>query len=148
MKLRKISDGISPDLLRKARAVSGGQRRKHLQAMGRSVISLAKRAFTDAGLRPTPWVARVDSLPHALLQKSTMLRKSIRVIKTSDDRVDLGSDRKYAAIHQYGGATGRKRRSKLPARPYMPFTASNKLTPAGKRAVDRALRASLRSAGL
>ncbi len=147
MNLRKIRDGISPALIKKAKAAGPSASQRHLKAMGRAVISVSKRAFTDSSLRPTAWVPRLDSLPHVLLQKSTMLRKSIRVISVSNGKVVVGSDRKYAVIHQLGGKAGRKRSAKIPARPYMPFKQS-RLSPAGKRAVERALVASLRSSGL
>ncbi|MFZ5537436.1 MAG: phage virion morphogenesis protein [Pseudomonadota bacterium] len=36
----------------------------------------------------------------------------------------VGSNKRYAAIHQFGGQAGRKRRATLPARPYLgPFPA-------------------------
>jgi hypothetical protein len=31
----------------------------------------------------------------------------------------VGSNKRYAAIHQFGGQAGRKRRATLPARPYL-----------------------------
>lgn len=145
MKLFQMRDGISPDLLRKARAVGSPQR--HLKAMGMAVKSLGKRAFTDASLRPEPWPERQDNEAHPLLQRSTMLRKSIKVISVSSTKVVIGSDRKYAVIHQLGGKAGRGKKTKIPARPYLPFK-NGKLTPRGRVAVERALKSSLKSSGL
>lgn len=145
MKLWQLNDGISPDLVRKANTV--GDKRRHLQAMGDAVKSLSKRAFTDSSLRATSWPARKDDKPHLLLQKSTSLRKSIRVISVSSTKVVIGSDRKYAAIHQLGGKAGRGKKSKIPARPYLPFK-NGRITARGNVAVTRALTASLKSSGL
>jgi phage virion morphogenesis protein len=142
---RKIRDGIAPDLRRKALATK--DRKPHLNAMGRAVVSLGKRAFTDPSLRARAWAPRKDDLPHNLLQKSTMLRKSIRITRTTNSVVTVGSDREYAAIHQLGGKAGRNKASKIPARPYLPFLR-RKLTPRGSLAVNRALSASLRVHGL
>ena len=137
---KKIHDGITPSLRRRAAAAKN--RKPHLMAMGRAVVSLGKRAFTEAGLRPTAWSPRKDDLPHNLLQKSTMLRKSIRVLGVSESRVTIGSDRKYAATHQLGS-----KKKNIPARPYLPFRGG-KLTPRGSQVVGRALSASLKSRGL
>lgn len=139
MALIKIRDGITPDLLRRAKAT--GDRRPLLGAMGQAVKSLGVQAFTDPAKRAQAWAPRQDNKPHALLQKSTMLRKSIRVISISGDTVIIGSDRPYAATQQLG-------RGGIPARPYLPFYASGQLTPLGRQRVERALAAALRVRGL
>lgn len=48
------------------------------------------------------------------------LRDSI-THQSSDDGVSVGTNVVYAAIHQFGGMTGRKRASQIPARPYLPI---------------------------
>lgn len=138
--IRKIRDGITPDLRKKAMAVK--DRRPHLQAMGRAAVSLGKRAFTDGSLRPAPWAPRKDDEPHNLLQLSTTLRKSLRVVSVTNSTVTVGSDRAYAATHQLGST-----KLNIPARPYLPFKGG-KLTARGSQAVSRALAASLKSKGL
>lgn len=138
-----IKDTLAPDLARKLRAVSN--RKPLLDAMGQAVKSLAVRAFTEAGLRPSTWEKRqVEPADgHLLLQDSTMLIKSIRVISVDDNQVTIGSDRPYAAAHQLGYPE-----NNLPARPYLPFDAAGALTPKGKTAVERSLRAGLAAHGL
>lgn len=142
MKLIKIQDSISPDLVRRAAAVA--DKRRLLLAMGQAAKSIAIQAFTDPALRPTPWPARKSTKQdHPLLQKSTMLRKSLRGDRISGDSVLLTSDRPYAATHQLGST-----KLNIPARPFFPFTKSGKITPAGKTRIERALRAALKKHGL
>ena len=141
MALIQIRDGITPDLLRRARAA--GDRRPLLAAMGQAVKSLGIQAFTDPAKRAQAWAPRQDVKTHALLQKSTLLRKSIRVIAVSNDTVIIGSDRPYAATHQLGST-----KLNIPARPYLPFYASGQMTSLGRLRVERALAASLRTRGL
>lgn len=141
MALIKVSDGVTPDLARRARAAA--DKRPLLEAMGQAVKSMAIRAFTETALRPTAWAPRKDKLRHALLQKSTLLRKSIRVISVDNNRVIIGSDRPYAAVHQLGSS-----KQNIPARPYLPFHQGGALTAAGGQQVRRALAAELRSRGL
>lgn len=139
MALIKIRDGISPDL--RARAKAAGDRRPLLAAMGQAVKSLGVQAFTDPAKRAQAWAPRKDKLPHALLQKSTLLRKSVRVLGFTSETVTIGSDRPYAAIHQLGG-------EHIPARPYLPFYKSGQMTALGRQRTERALVAALRSRGL
>lgn len=87
-----------------------------LMAAGQQLVSLTKRSFTDAALRPQSWPQRKKPPEskispsgkvtvtgnHALLQKSTMLRKSIRITGLTGNTVSVGSDRPYAAVHQLG----------------------------------------------
>lgn len=139
MSFIQISNTLSPDLRRRAAAVKDA--RPLLAAMGQAVKSLGIQAFTDAAKRPTQWMPRLDDKPHALLQKSTMLRKSIRVTSLTNTKVMIGSDRPYAAIHQLGG-------QHIPARPYLPFYSSGEMTALGRQRTERALTAALRLRGL
>ena len=76
-----------------------------------------KRNFA-AGGRPTGWVAKADGSP-ARLVKSNRLRGGIKG-EASGDEIRIGtSGIPYAAIHHFGGMTGRKHAARMPARPYM-----------------------------
>jgi len=143
MSIRKIKDGISSDLKRKARALNSGGRKRALSAMGQAIKAVAVQAFSQPGVRAATWAARKDNKPHALLQKSTTLRKSIRVISATADVVTIGSDRPYAAVHQLGS-----KKNHIPARPYLPFYKSGALTKVGSGRAESALRSALRAAGL
>lgn len=143
MSLRKIKDDISPDLKRKARALSPAGRTRALEAMGMAAVSLGMQAFSQPGLRAAAWAPRKDNLPHKLLQKSTTLRKSL-VSRADASRAIITSDRPYAAVHQLGGTA----KQNIPARPYLPFDKSGRLTAIGSQRVGNALRAALRTSGL
>lgn len=141
MSLIKIRDGISPDLRRRASVAS--DRRPLLAAMGQAVKSTGIQAFTDPAKRAQAWVPRMDKKTHALLQKSTLLRKSIRVVAMTHDTVIVGSDRPYAAVHQLGSS-----KLNIPARPFLPFYQTGQMTALGRQRVERALVAALRTRGL
>lgn len=140
MALIKISDGITVSL--QARALAVRDRAPLLEAMGQAVKSLAIQAFTSPEKRAQAWAPRQDDKPHALLQKSTMLRKSIRVIDVTNDQVTIGSDRPYAAVHQLGSE-----KQGIPARPYLPFYKTGQMTAIGRQRVERALTAALKARG-
>lgn len=134
----KITDTLTPDLRR--RVAMCGDKRPLLEAMGQAVKSLSIQAFTDPAKRAAYWAPRKDQKTHALLQLTTMLRKSIRVVGFTSDSVLVGSDRPYAATHQLG-------RDHIPARPFMPFYKSGQMTALGRQRVDRALVAAMRARG-
>jgi phage gpG-like protein len=140
MALIRLNDGISPDLRRRAAVVR--DKRPLLEAMGQSIKSLGVQAFTDPAKRAQAWAPRQDDLPHALLQKSTMLRKSLRVLGFGRDSVQIGSDRPYATTHQLGDPD-----RNIPARPYLPFYKNGQMTQLGRQRSERALLAALRSRG-
>lgn len=143
MGLFRIKDGISPDLRRRARAAANT--RPLLGAMGQAVKAVGIQAFSDPAKRAQYWRPRKKEPEdgHALLQDSTLLRKSIRVVAITKDSVIIGSDRPYAATHQLGSD-----KLNIPARPFLPFYQSGQLTPLGRQRVERALLAALRSRGL
>jgi phage gpG-like protein len=121
----QIRDGISPAIVR---LTSRARNRKPiLEAMGLEFVSLTKRAFTDPGLRPLPWRDKVDGTP-ATLRKSGAMWQSIRVAQVTNDSVTAASDRPYAAIHQFGGKTGKGGKVTMPPRPFFPVL-NGKLTP-------------------
>lgn len=146
-----VSDMLSPHLERLLETVSN--RTRIHSALGVALKSLTKRAFTDSSLRPATWPDKKDGSPATLRLSGGgggMLWKSINYV-AYEDCVVLGSDRKYAAIHQLGGRTrphviqaknaqalnipgiGFRKSvhhpgSNIPARPYFPFDALGKPT--------------------
>ncbi len=88
LKLHKTRDGITPDLARlAARALNT---RAALRQGGQAAVSIAKRAFGDASLRPASWPALKESMLAARARKgqgsaplraSGALWQSLRVIK-------------------------------------------------------------------
>lgn len=159
----KIKDAISPELARMIRACQN--RRAVLEAMGLALVSLTKRAFDEPALRPLPWPARKHDSSNPILIQSTLLRRSIRVTRTTSDEVEVGTDRPYAAAHQFGTKpyTIRPKTAKalfwpgaphpmtavhhpgLPPRPFFPFDSSGSMTPAAQAKVKTAAMAALAS---
>jgi phage gpG-like protein len=140
MSLIRLSDGITPDLRRRARAA--GNRRPLLEAMGTAFVAAGREAFSTASRRAAPWAPRQDAKPHPLLLDTGSLERSLRVDPPSNTSVRIVSDRPYAAVHQLGG-------EHLPARPFLPFYPdSGRITDFGRRRVENALRAALRVRGL
>ncbi|MDN8053830.1 putative phage Mu G virion morphogenesis protein [Burkholderia aenigmatica] len=61
----------------------------------------------------------------------------------------VGSNKEYAAIHQFGGMAGRGRKVEIPARPYLPLTTDGDLQPEAREEVlDTILRHLKRAAGV
>ncbi len=100
--LRVTRDTLSPSLRRMAAKVR--DRKPILETMGKHTVQHAKRAFNEPGLRPASWPALHSGRP-ATLRKNNVLARSPRVVTVSDGAAIVGSDRKYAAIHQLGGRT-------------------------------------------
>lgn len=160
--LSLISDQLSPDFQRRLAAVT--DRRKIHNAIGLTLVSLTKRAFNQPDLRAAVWPAKHDG-SKATLRKSGTLAKSIRVLTSSSSFVAIGTDRKYAAIHQLGGTTkphvirpknGKALKtpfgifakvnhpgSKVPARPYFPFYKTGQPTPRAMRDIINTIDAAI-----
>lgn len=104
------ADDITPSLA----ALSDPElMRRAALAAGTVIGSLAQRAFSEPGLRPTPWPARTSGGSHPLLLLSGNLRQSIHVQPEGVDSVRIGSPVVYGATHQHG-------RGPIPARPFIP----------------------------
>lgn len=116
-----------------------GQRLKsHRAAMlhdvGETLVANTKLRFMD-GLDPEgkkwepsarAWLDGVDDGRFGkTLVDSGELKKSIDHM-TTDDGVLIGSNKKYARIHQLGGKAGRGRKVTIPARPYLGFNDADR----------------------
>ena len=83
--------------------------------------------FAEEG-RPDKWTElsqvtkdlrkETGNWPGQILQVSGQLASSITTYY-DDDSAIIGSNLKYAAIHQLGGQAGRNKKVKIPARPYI-----------------------------
>ena len=161
-RITQITDKISPLLEAKFRAAS--DKRGIHRAIGTGLMGITKRAFTDPSLRPSTWAPKKDGTP-ATLRKSGTLAKSFFTPVATESEVTIGTDRKYAAIHQLGGKTRphviRAKKAKalktpfgfrksvnhpgsnIPARPFFPFTSTGQLTQRGIVEVVRILEVKL-----
>ena len=62
-----------------------------------------------------------------LADTGALLKSIKKKVIRSKMRVLVGSNKSYARIQQLGGRTGRKRRVKLPARPYLFWTSYDRI---------------------
>ena len=151
----QIKDTLTPGIQRAARRLA--DRRPLLEAMGLELVSISKRAFSDPSLRPSPWPARkgtrletnaktgrqktVNEMSgkqvNSLLRKSGALYQSIRISGLTQDNVMVGSDRPYAAVHQFGSKKEKGRGSGIPPRPYFPYDKQGNMTELGKQKIRR-----------
>lgn len=155
--IKIVSDGLTPVLQELGKATEA-RRAETLQAAGLQLCNMARRSFTNVSLRPSPWPRRKDDLPHNLLLKTGTLRNSLRVVSSSASSVTVGSDRVYAAIHQFGGTiTPKKKKAlvfksggktiirkkiKIPARPFFPIL-NDELTDMATRQLSSLIRLKL-----
>lgn len=119
-----------------------------LRSVGEAVAQLAARSFTDASVRPAPWAPLAPATIAAklragamtqILRRSGLLWRSWRVTSVGADTVGVGTDRPYAAHHQFGTR-------RIPARPMLPLTMAGGLpqfTPLAVRDMLSAARAHL-----
>ena len=158
--LKIIQDTISPKLAKLIKECSNPK--KVLEAMGTSLVSVTKRAFNDPSLRPSTW-AEVKKSSGAPLKRSQTLWQSIRVTQITSNAVSVGTDRPYAAHHQFGTKpyvirpSGKKalfwpgaahpvkqvNHPGLPARPFFPFDDSGKMIPSARKLVEAAARTAM-----
>jgi phage virion morphogenesis protein len=83
-------------------------------------LSAAAQRRKDAGFR--------------ILQHTGQLASSVTTDYDSNQAV-VGSNKVYAAIHQFGGEAGRGRKVEITARPYLPITTDGKLQPEAREEV-------------
>jgi phage virion morphogenesis protein len=95
-----------------------------MKTIGQTVRASIQRNFEQGG-RPTGWirlapatVAKKRKGEGRILIDSARLKNSIKV-RASSDRVVVGTNVVYAAIHHFGGMAGRGRKVRIPARPFM-----------------------------
>ena len=157
-------DLLTPQLRALARKVSN--KRPVLEAMGLALVSVTQRAFNDESLRPSAWAPRKTADGRPLLKRSGLLWRSARIVGLDGHSVTVGTDRPYAAAHQFGtkpftirprtkralywpGAkhpVGAVHHPGLPPRPFFPFDAQGNITPAAATRIRSAAMAKLRAA--
>jgi len=82
---------------------------------------------------------KTQNWPGKILQVRGNLAASIHGFHSSHEagvRAGSGPSAKYAAIHQFGGAAGRGQKSKIPARPFLPFILRGKEAVLSDSALD------------
>lgn len=139
----KVKDGISPEL--KKMTSKFRNRKPILTAMGAALKSVTMEAFRNPSVRMAAWKPTKKDTGRQILIQSGRLARSVRIVNVSNSSVEVGLDPIYAAIHQFGGQAGRGRKVTIPARPFIPFDSSGKMSDVGKRRVERAATAKIKA---
>lgn len=137
--VRVVRDTATPDLKRLGAAAKN--LRPMFKAVGVAVVSIGKRAFAESQLRPNAWAQKKDGTI-ATLKDTTTLWRSVRVVVANANSVVVGSDRKYAAIHQLGGKS-----RPMPRRGYLPFSIEGKPTPFADKTTRQVINAWIKARG-
>lgn len=150
---------LSPAIAKAARGLR--DTRPVVEAMCLAIYSVTKRAFTQSALRAAPWPALAGG-GKASLRRSGELRKGLHVTDVSARQGRVAVNKIYGAVHQFGATitpkkTGGKlafsiggkkvfaNRVTIPARPFLPFTASGDPTPYARKAVEHEIATTVKS---
>lgn len=140
-----VKDGISPRLVKMARNIA--DKRPVLEVMALAMRSWTIQAFSTPGMRPSAWPAKADGSA-STLEKTGALRQSLgRRPTITQTHAIVGSDRAYAAVHQFGsrrpdGPDGPG--GGIPARPYFPFAPGGTMMPEAKDEIEDAAKIEIR----
>ena len=111
--------------------------RPMMASIATELSSLTEDNFADEAWGGRKWKssAAAKARQGRALQDSGQLAASINT-KVGNDFAKIGTNKAYAAIHQFGGMAGRGRKVKIPARPYLPIDENGFLQPEAERAVE------------
>ncbi len=94
-----------------------------MKAIGDRIVEQTKKRFESGGPSPQGrrWAKSKTPNPKRIrtLTVTGHLRDSIRPQMIGNNGVAIGTNRVYAAIHQFGGPAGRGLKADIPARPYL-----------------------------
>ena len=128
-------------------AAEGRPRWKPLSEVTKHMRLGGKKAYKKNGELTAAAQRRQDG-GFRILQHTGDLAGNISTDYDSNQAV-VGSNKVYAAIHQFGGEAGRGRKVEIPARPYLPITTDGKLQPEAREEVlDTILRHLKMAAGV
>jgi phage virion morphogenesis protein len=93
-----------------------------MKTVGQVIRTSIQKNFEKGG-RPEGWI-RLSKATVAKKRRDIKLVDTGRLknsinVRASSDRVVVGTNVVYAAIHHFGGQAGRGHKVKIPARPYM-----------------------------
>lgn len=134
-----MSVSLQVDLSGVERLAKRLERLRHLDTrglmdeVGAAVESQTRRRISDEKESPEggPWQVwseryqRTRKGDKSLLMDSGDLHDLLTHNPLGGDAVEVGSDRIYAAIHQFGGQAGRRGSATIPARPYLGLSEGN-----------------------
>ena len=75
-----------------------------------------------------------------ILQDTGVLKESVIARNNGANKVSIGSNLRYAPIHQFGGKAGKGGKSIIPARPYLPVSKEGKIPEDLKRSIKQAIK--------
>lgn len=102
------------------------QNRQDLMADLAETMRLAvDKNFKMEGRPDWQGLARPNKSGKILQGKSRDLRSKI-ISKSDNSEAIVGSNKVYAAIHQFGGKAGRNKRAEIPKRPFLTLTEEDK----------------------
>lgn len=108
---------------------AGGDMTPMMTTFGR-IIKTGTQLRFRSGESPegVPWIPSRRVIEHGgkTLRLKGLLRNSI-TYQAKRDRVEVGPQKEYARIHQFGGLAGRGHRTVIPARPYLGASDADKL---------------------
>ncbi len=114
--------------------------------IGNAGVNYTLEAFEKQAWENVPWQQRKDKKnTRALLIKSGRLKRSVRVIRTTENSIIWGTDVPYAQVHNDGLAISRAARSETFVRPRYERGPKSKLF--GGKGAFRKMTADERSAG-
>lgn len=102
--------------------------RPMMRGIATELVALTEDNFEDESWGGDKWKQsqRAASDSGKTLQKSGQLAASI-TSRAGNSYAQIGSNKKYAAIHHLGGQAGRGKKLTLPARPYLPINGEGNL---------------------
>ncbi|HFC8543235.1 TPA: phage virion morphogenesis protein [Neisseria weaveri] len=114
--------------------------RPMMRAIATEMVSLTEDNFESESWGGEKWEqSKRAANGGKTLQLTGQLAASIST-KIGNGFAQIGSNKKYAAIHHLGGQAGRGRKVTIPARPYLPINGSGQLqNGAEKKLIDIAI---------
>ena len=99
-----------------------------MRQIGYTLIDIVEQNFETESFLGRPWKPLAESTKRQkakrgyekILQNRGTLAESIDFVATKDKLI-LGTNVEYAAIHQFGGDAGKDHRAHIPARPFLPI---------------------------
>ena len=102
--------------------------------IGHTLIYIVEENFESESFLGKPWTPLKDSTKKQkakkgykkILQNRGHLAESID-FEASKNKLVLGTNVEYAAIHQFGGNAGKNHSAKIPARPFLPIDENREI---------------------
>jgi len=120
MQVTQTKDTLTPALVELQTRIR--DKRTAMMAIGVYVVSVTKRAHTDASLRPHVWPA-LQSGRASTLQRTTTMRRMWFVREATNDSVTVANPMPYAVHHHYGAP-----KAGVPRRRVLPVQDDGRLT--------------------